>query len=109
MLAAAIGAAGDVDAELLLEAGDAVVELGGEPTGEAFGFGEREFAKLGSGAGDGGASESGGAHRQSGGGEFTSDATALRSGMFTMTRFCITVLRMWPSPYRSERSAARRS
>ena len=80
VLAAAIGAAGDVDAELLLEAGDAVVELVGEPAGEAFGFGESEFAELGAGAGDGGASEGGGANRQSGGGEFAGDADGVAIG-----------------------------
>jgi len=41
VLAATVGAAGDVDAELLLEAGNAIIQLSREPTGKAFSFRQR--------------------------------------------------------------------
>ena len=58
VLAATVGAAGDVDAELLLEAWDAVVEFTGEPAREAFGFGEGELAEFRASASDRGTGES---------------------------------------------------
>src|SRR5262245_42615622 len=50
MLAAAIRAAGNVQLDLLVETGQALIELSSEPPSEAFGFGEGELAKLGTGA-----------------------------------------------------------
>src|SRR5580704_3550527 len=73
VLAATVGAAGDIDAELLLEAGDAVVEFAGEPARETFGFGESELAEFGASAGDRGACECGGANRQARSREFASN------------------------------------
>ena len=98
VLAAAVGAAGDVDAELLLEAGEAIVEFTGEPAREAFGFGERELAEFGAGASDRGAGESRGATGRPAAVSSPATRTAWWSGIFTITRFCITVLRTWPSP-----------
>src|SRR5580698_7039332 len=57
VLAAAVGAAGDVELELLVEAGEALLELVDEPAGEAFGFSDGELAEFGAGAGDGAAPE----------------------------------------------------
>ena len=59
MLAAGVGAAGDVEADLLVEAGEAVFELGDEPLVEGLGLGDGELAELGAGAGDGAAPEGG--------------------------------------------------
>jgi hypothetical protein len=59
VLAATIGAAGDVQFELMLEIGIAIFESFSEPASEALGFGESEFAKFGAGAGYGTANESG--------------------------------------------------
>src|SRR6185369_5176728 len=70
MLTATVRASGDVQAYLFLKAGDAVVQLLGEPAGEAFGFSQSQFAELRAGAGDGAASKCGSADRKSGGGEF---------------------------------------
>ncbi len=50
VLAATIGAAGDVEFQLLIETGDAFLEFGGQPAREAFGFREREFAVFRAGA-----------------------------------------------------------
>ena len=80
MLAAAVGAAGDVQLELLFEAGKALFEFVSEPAGEALCFGERELAEFRAGAGDCAARESGSLHGQARGGEFaaTSEALSLR-------------------------------
>ena len=59
VLAAGVGAAGDVELDLLVEAGEAVFHLGDEPLGEGLGFGDGELAELGAGAGDGAAPEGG--------------------------------------------------
>ena len=57
VLAARVGAAGDVQLDVFLVAGEALVELFGEPARVRFGFGEREFAEFGAGAGDRAANE----------------------------------------------------
>src|SRR5580704_5357841 len=57
VLAAGVGAAGDVELDVFLIAGETVFELLGEPTGVGFGFGESEFAEFGAGAGYGAANE----------------------------------------------------
>ncbi len=59
-LSAGVGASGDVDADLLVEAGEAVFEFGDEPLVEALGLCDGELAELGAGAGDGSAPEGGG-------------------------------------------------
>jgi hypothetical protein len=59
VLAAGVGAAGDVELDLLIEAGEAILHLGDEPLGEALGLGDGELAELGAGAGDGAAPEGG--------------------------------------------------
>src|SRR5205823_5509084 len=53
VLAAAIRAAGDVDLQVLVEAGEALVQLLHEPAGEALRLRDGEFAELRSGAGNG--------------------------------------------------------
>ena len=57
VLAAAVGAAGDVEPELLIELRNALFEFVDEPAGEAFGLGDGELAEFGAGAGDGAAPE----------------------------------------------------
>ena len=57
MLSAGVGAAGDVQLDLLVEAGETLFHLADEPLGEALGFGDGELAELGAGAGDGPAPE----------------------------------------------------
>ena len=59
VLAAAIGAAGDVQAELLVELRQALFEFVDEPAGEALGLSDGQLAELGAGAGDGAAPEGG--------------------------------------------------
>jgi len=59
VLAAGVGATGDVEADLLVEAGEAVFQLVDEPLVEALCFGDGELAELGAGAGDGAAPEGG--------------------------------------------------
>ena len=73
VLAATIGAAGDVELDVFAEAGETDVELFGEPAGEGFGFGESEFAEFGAGAGDGAADEGGGFDGKAGGVECGDD------------------------------------
>lgn len=57
VLPATVGAAGDVEFDVVAKAGETVFELFGEPAGERLGFGESEFAEFGAGAGDGAANE----------------------------------------------------
>src|SRR5713226_504376 len=59
VLSAAIGAARDVQLDLLLEAREAVIELFREPAREALRFGQRELAVFRAGARDGAASKGG--------------------------------------------------
>jgi len=70
VLAATVGAASDVQFELMLETGIAVFERFGEPASEALRFGESELAEFGAGAGHRAANESGTCDRESAGGEF---------------------------------------
>ena len=73
VLAAGIGAAGDVETELFLIVGEAVFEFLGKPAGKRFGFGEREFAEFGAGAGNGAANESRRFNGKASGVEFGND------------------------------------
>ena len=73
VLAARVGAAGDVETKLILIVGEALFELFGHPAREGFGFGESEFAKFRTGAGNGATSEGGSLNRKAGGGEFVDD------------------------------------
>jgi len=57
VLAAGVGAAGDVEFDFFLIAGETLVELFGEPAGVGLGFGESEFAEFGAGARYGAANE----------------------------------------------------
>src|SRR6185437_6590551 len=57
VLAAGVGAACDVQPDLLVETGKTVFHLADEPLGETHGFGDGELAELGAGAGDGAAEE----------------------------------------------------
>src|SRR5215467_328049 len=58
VLAAAVGAAGDVQLDLLREAGQAFVQFAGKPAREAFRFGEGKLAEFRARAGDRAAGES---------------------------------------------------
>ncbi len=49
-----------MEANLLVEAGETLLELGYEPLVEGLGLGDGELAELGAGAGDGSAPEGGG-------------------------------------------------
>jgi len=80
VLAATIGAAGDVQFELMLEIGMSMFESFGEPAGEALGFGESEFAKFRAGAGYGTANESGTRDGESASGELGVDSGDARLG-----------------------------
>src|SRR5208283_3628796 len=73
VLAATVGAAGDVELDVFAEAGETVFELFGEPAGEGFGFGESEFAEFGAGAGDSAANEGRAFDRQATGDERVDD------------------------------------
>ena len=64
VLAAAVGAAGHVDSQLLVEARHALVHLIGKPARKAFGLCDRQLAELGAGAGHGPAPEVRGFHVQ---------------------------------------------
>jgi hypothetical protein len=70
VLAAGIGAAGDVEAKLILIVGETIFELLGEPAGEGLGFGESELAEFGAGASDGAANEGRRFDRERGVGQF---------------------------------------
>ena len=52
MLAATVGATGDVELELLIEGGEALIEFVDEPAGESLGFRDGQLAELRAGAGD---------------------------------------------------------
>ena len=52
MLAAAVGAAGYVELELLVESRQALFQLFDKPAREALGLGDGELAEFGAGAGD---------------------------------------------------------
>src|SRR5262249_36429472 len=73
VLAAAIGAAGDVQLDLLLKRGKAILKFLREPSGKALGLGEGEFAELGAGAGDSAAGERRSLNRKPGQVEFLRD------------------------------------
>ena len=60
VLAAAVGASGYVEAELLVELRQALLELIDEPAGEALGLGDGQLAEFSAGAGNGAAPEVGG-------------------------------------------------
>ncbi len=99
VLAATVGAAGDVKAELLIELGQALLELVDEPAGEAFGFGDGELAEFGAGAGDGAAPERGAVDVEADLAEFAGQfAGASELGMLRKSRFCMTVARRLPLP-----------
>ena len=57
VLAASVGAAGDVQFERLIEFRDALFEFFDEPAREGFGLSDGEFAEFGAGASDGAAPE----------------------------------------------------
>ena len=57
VLAAAVGAAGDVELELLIELRQPLFELVNQPAREALGLGDGQLAELRAGAGDGAAPE----------------------------------------------------
>src|SRR5690348_7839286 len=59
VLAATVGAARDVQFEMLVESGEALIELLDQPTGESLGFGNSELAELGTAARDGAARKRG--------------------------------------------------
>src|SRR5271165_533427 len=64
VLAATVGAPGDVQLQVLLEARQSLIEFFGQPAAKRFGLSDCEFAKFGSGAGDDAAPEGGAFGRQ---------------------------------------------
>src|SRR5713101_643130 len=100
VLAAAIGAAGDVDADVLLEAGQPRLQVFHEPAGEALGLGQRELAELAPRAGHGAAAERGGVQPEAGAIDRALELARAR-GTLTMTRFCMVVVLSSPVPKRS--------
>jgi hypothetical protein len=73
VLTATIGAAGDMQLELMLKVGIAFFESFGDPPSEVLGFRESELAKFGTGAGHRAANESGTCDRESASGELRND------------------------------------
>src|SRR6202040_3091121 len=73
VLAAGIGAAGDMELDVFLIAGETFFELLGEPAGVGLGFGESELTEFGAGAGDGAANEGIGFDGEAVGGELLDD------------------------------------
>ena len=59
VLSATVGAAGDVEAKLLVELRQALFKFVDKPAGEALGLRDGELAELRAGAGDGAAPEIG--------------------------------------------------
>ena len=109
VLAAGVGAAGDVELDLLIEGGKALLHFFDEPFGEGFGFGDGELAELGAGAGDGAAPKGVTSTWRS---IFRSSAMRSRTrwlGTLAMRMFWVMAVRRWPSPNCSERSARTRS
>ena len=98
VLAAAIGAAGHVQLELLIEAGQPLFQFVDNPAGEALGLGDGELAEFGAGAGDRAAPEGGALHRQAERLKLAGQFLALLLGILMTSRFCMTVVRSWPSP-----------
>ena len=80
VLAAGVGAAGDVELDLLVEGGEALLHLFDEPFCECFGFGDGELAELGSGAGYGSAPEGRGLDVKVDGAEFGDEGVDARIG-----------------------------
>ena len=65
VLAAAVGASGDVQLEVLLEARQPVFQFFDQPAGKTLGFSDREFAELSAAAGNGSTKERRAADAQS--------------------------------------------
>ena len=80
VLTAGVGAAGDVETDLLVEAGEAVFELVDEPLVEALGFGDGKFAEFGAGAGYGAAPEGGDVDLEAEGVELDDEGCGLAVG-----------------------------
>jgi hypothetical protein len=106
VLAAAIGAAGDVQLELLVELRQALFELVDEPAREALGLSDGQLAELRAGAGDGAAPEGRAFDVEADLAQFARQLAALALGTSMKSRFCETVARSEPLPKRSARSAA---
>ncbi len=80
MLAATVGATGDVQLQVMLEIGIAVLESFGQPASEALGFGKSKFAKFGTGASDSAANECGAGHGEPANSELRDDGGEMRLG-----------------------------
>ncbi len=80
MLAATVGASGDVQFQLLVESGQTFIQFANEPAREALGFGERQLAIFGTSAGDGSAQKRRSTHGQSGGLQFGRDLIGVLIG-----------------------------
>ena len=80
VLAARVGAACDVEADLLVKAGEAVFELIDEPFVEALGFGDCKLAELSACAGNGTAPKSGDVDLQAKGVELDDEGCGLAVG-----------------------------
>jgi hypothetical protein len=105
-LAAGVGAAGDVQLDLLVEAGQPLFHLADQPLRERLGLGDRQLAELGAGAGDGAAPEGRDLDLQAELVEIDDQSRVRALGTLTRTMFCMMVARRLPSPYCSARSAS---
>ena len=106
VLPATVGATGNVQLQVLLQAGQALIEFFGQPAAEGLGFGDGNLAELGARTRNDAAPEGRAFRGQSANCSAPASAAALRSGTFTMSRFCMLVVRSSPLPYCSARSAA---
>jgi hypothetical protein len=93
VLAAAVGAAGYVELELLVESGQALFKFVDDPAGEAFGLSDGQLAELGAGAGDGAAPEGRAFDVETDLPSSRISSAVLLLGMSMKSRFCETVVR----------------
>ena len=77
VLAATVGASGDVKFQVLIEAGQAVVEFFDQPARKALRFGDGELAELGAAAGNGPRKNGDAANGKSDGGEFFGESLGI--------------------------------
>ncbi len=106
VLPATVGASGDVELQVLIEAGQAFFQFLDQPAREALGLRDCQLAEFRAAAGDGSAVERRSANLQSDGIEFFGQRLGVKGGTFTMSRFCMLVARNSPPAKRSARSAA---
>ena len=107
VLAATVGAPSDVQLEVLVESGEALIQLLDQPSREGLGFRDGELAELGTAARDGAARRKEEPPTLSPMASSSFErGSALSVGTFTTSRFCMLVARSSPLAKRSARSAA---